>query len=324
MKKNEPLPGGPWVTPTTKEESHDRPISGAEVVALGLMSAEDWAVTSGRALAVFRHGQAEAAKRGLILVDTKYEFGRDPASGDILLIDEVHTPDSSRYWLAPSYASRLGAGLEPENIDKEFLRIWFRGACDPYSDAVLPAAPQHLVAELSRRYIQLYETITGLPYAPPPAAPSRPELAAATAPTYAPAACVLLVLRTGDEGSGALAARAARELCSCTPDGSSTSRAVEVFTGNVVHSPGEVLEIAAGARGRVRAALVLPGVGASASAAVLALHGRMPVVCVVGEGGGSASAAELPPGCPVVFSPSLDSAISFLSAAFPPDVRDAK
>jgi phosphoribosylaminoimidazole-succinocarboxamide synthase len=174
------------------------------------MSAADWAQTSARALAVFSFGQAEAAKRGLILVDTKYEFGRDPASGEILLIDEVHTPDSSRYWLSASYAARLAAGSEPENIDKEFLRLWFRANCDPYSDALLPAAPGELVAELSRRYIQLYEAITGLGFDAGASAPSAGELAAACAAVTAPAGACVLVLRTGgEECSGAAAAAAA-------------------------------------------------------------------------------------------------------------------
>lgn len=93
-------------------------------------------------------------------MDTKYEFGKDGA-GTIRLVDEIHTPDSSRYWLAGSYEARHAAGQEPENVDKEFLRLWFRGACDPYNDPVLPAAPAELVVELSRRYILLYQTITG-------------------------------------------------------------------------------------------------------------------------------------------------------------------
>jgi len=81
--------------------------------------------------------------------------------GSILLIDEVHTPDSSRYWIAGSYEERIRKGLEPENIDKEFLRLWFRDNCDPYKDEVLPDAPRELVSELAWRYIFLYETITG-------------------------------------------------------------------------------------------------------------------------------------------------------------------
>ncbi|MFH1187950.1 MAG: phosphoribosylaminoimidazolesuccinocarboxamide synthase, partial [bacterium] len=81
--------------------------------------------------------------------------------GNIFLIDEVHTPDSSRYWIAESYEKKFNAGEEPENIDKEFLRLWFKNNCDPYNDAQLPEAPEELVVELSSRYIQLYEMITG-------------------------------------------------------------------------------------------------------------------------------------------------------------------
>ena len=160
-----------------------------------------------------------AAANGLLLVDTKYEFGVDaagqarcgrrapsaaleepqPAGGapgaelqnsyamslcfltqaprlllQIRLLDEVHTPDSSRYWVAATYAARHEARQEPENIDKEFLRLWFAERCDPYSAAPLPAAPPELVAELSRRYILLYQTITGRAFAPPLQARARP------------------------------------------------------------------------------------------------------------------------------------------------------
>lgn len=159
MKKNEKL-SKTILTPTTKEEKHDRPISESEIIAEGWMSKEDFDYCAKAALAVFAKGQEIAAERGLILVDTKYEFGKD-ADGVINLIDEVNTPDSSRYWLAESYEERIAAGQEPENIDKEFLRLWFRDNCDPYTDEVLPDAPQDLVVELSRRYIKLYETITG-------------------------------------------------------------------------------------------------------------------------------------------------------------------
>ena len=82
-------------------------------------------------------------------------------SGNILLIDEIHTPDSSRYWIKSTYEKRMADGVEPENIDKEFLRLWFAKNCDPYNDDVLPNAPDELVAELSARYILLYELITG-------------------------------------------------------------------------------------------------------------------------------------------------------------------
>ncbi|KXZ44631.1 hypothetical protein GPECTOR_64g125 [Gonium pectorale] len=165
MRKNERL-GANVLTPTTKAEDHDVPISPAEIVQQGLMTQQEWDTVSAAALAIFAFGQAEAAKRGLLLVDTKYEFGKD-ADGTIRLIDEVHTPDSSRYWLADTYAARHAAGQEPENIDKEFLRLWFRQRCDPYKDAVLPEAPAELVCELSKRYVYLYERITGQPFAVP-------------------------------------------------------------------------------------------------------------------------------------------------------------
>jgi phosphoribosylaminoimidazole-succinocarboxamide synthase len=148
------------LTPTTKEEHHDRPISPSEIVNEGWMSQEDWDYCSGKAVELFTFGQKTAAENGMILVDTKYEMGRDE-DGHIMLIDEIHTPDSSRYWLADSYEARISAGKEPENIDKEFLRLWFVDNCDPYNDKVLPDAPEELVIELSKRYIQLYEMITG-------------------------------------------------------------------------------------------------------------------------------------------------------------------
>jgi phosphoribosylaminoimidazole-succinocarboxamide synthase len=110
-------------------------------------------------LELFAFGQKKAAENGMILVDTKYEMGRD-SSGEIMLIDEIHTPDSSRYWIAKTYGERMATGQEPQNIDKEFLRLWFVDNCDPYNDETLPEAPEELVAELSSRYIYLYETIT--------------------------------------------------------------------------------------------------------------------------------------------------------------------
>lgn len=149
------------LTPTTKEEAGDRPISPAEVVAEGLMTQADWDICAQAAMRLFEFGQKVASERGLILVDTKYEFGKDD-NGTIRLIDEIHTPDSSRYWLSTSYQARISAGEEPENVDKEFLRLWFRDNCDPYDKAkTLPEAPSELVYELSRRYIMLYELITG-------------------------------------------------------------------------------------------------------------------------------------------------------------------
>jgi phosphoribosylaminoimidazole-succinocarboxamide synthase len=164
MKKNEQLAKN-IVTPTTKETTHDRPITAQEIVAEGWLTAEQWEFTSAKALALFEFGQKVAAERGLILVDTKYEFGVS-SDDEILLIDEIHTPDSSRYWLADSYTERLAAGQEPNMIDKEFFRLWFRERCDPYKDAVLPTPPDDLIAELAARYIQLFEKITGTAFEP--------------------------------------------------------------------------------------------------------------------------------------------------------------
>ncbi|HAT8249854.1 TPA: phosphoribosylaminoimidazolesuccinocarboxamide synthase [Legionella pneumophila] len=159
LRKNQKLES-PVLTPTTKETLHDRPISPHEIVAEGWMTQEDWDETSSYALKLFQHGMEVAQQHGLILVDTKYEFGRD-AEGRIVLVDEIHTPDSSRYWLFNGYQERFDAGKEPENIDKEFLRLWFVDHCDPYKDEVLPQAPQELIVTLASRYIQLYEMITG-------------------------------------------------------------------------------------------------------------------------------------------------------------------
>ena len=159
LRKNQKLESN-ILTPTTKEEHHDRPISPEEIISENWLSQEDWEEASNYALALFNHGQKVAAENGLILVDTKYEFGKDENSR-ICLVDEIHTPDSSRYWIADTYQERFDNGQNPENIDKEFLRLWFRDHCDPYNDEILPDAPVELVTELSRRYIFLYEKITG-------------------------------------------------------------------------------------------------------------------------------------------------------------------
>lgn len=159
MVKNQAF-SQPIITPTTKSDLHDEKISPTEIVQRGLMTQADWDFCATAALRIFQRGQEIAQQHGLILVDTKYEFGQLPDS-TIILVDELHTPDSSRYWLASSYAQKFQAGEEPDNIDKEFLRLWFMNQCDPYHDQVLPPAPPALVMELSARYIQLYEMITG-------------------------------------------------------------------------------------------------------------------------------------------------------------------
>ncbi len=160
LKKNQAF-DSPIITPTTKPETgHDEKISREEIIAQGLVSEEKWDQIADYALSVFKRGQEIAAEKGFILVDTKYEFGEDE-DGTIILADEVHTPDSSRYWIAETYLERFERGEEPENFDKEFLRLWFKQNCDPYNDPELPPAPDELVEELAYRYIDIYEKLTG-------------------------------------------------------------------------------------------------------------------------------------------------------------------
>jgi phosphoribosylaminoimidazole-succinocarboxamide synthase len=160
LRENQRLPQT-IITPTTKarDGAHDEPLTAAEIVGRGLLSAAQWEEASRLALALFGRGRALARERGLILVDTKYEFGFDK-SGDIVLADEIHTPDSSRYWLADSYPARFAAGERPESFDKDFVRNWVAARCDPYRDP-LPAIPPEIVLEAARIYIEAGETITG-------------------------------------------------------------------------------------------------------------------------------------------------------------------
>ena len=174
LRKNEPLPE-PMITPTTKggATGHDERLTCAEVVSRGLLDANTWDEVQAAAVALFRRGTALAAQAGLILVDTKYEFGRGP-DGRVLLIDEVHTPDSSRYWMLESYASRLAVGTEPENFDKEFVRLAY--ARQGYrGDGPPPEMPADLWVNASRRYIAIYETLTGRAFEPA-AYPVEPRL----------------------------------------------------------------------------------------------------------------------------------------------------
>ncbi len=164
LKRNQCLPMGNILTPTTKDDEHDELITAEEVVSSGRMSKADWDACAKASKELFNLGQVEAASRGLLLVDTKYEFGKDPETGEIILVDEIHTPDSSRWWVAESYQERYKAGEEPEMIDKEILRRWFAKQCDPYKDATLPTPPPELVNTLSRKYIMLYEMITSKPF----------------------------------------------------------------------------------------------------------------------------------------------------------------
>ena len=159
MRKNEKLTE-PAFTPSTKEKEHDRNVTPREIVETGLMARDLLARVEDVSRRLFLRGQEMVRARGLILVDTKYEFGLD-VEGVLTLIDEVHTPDSSRYWQADSYEARIARGAEPEYFDKEFLRLWFMDHCDPYNDATLPEAPAEMVAELSRRYAAIFTQLSG-------------------------------------------------------------------------------------------------------------------------------------------------------------------
>ncbi|MBC8339681.1 MAG: phosphoribosylaminoimidazolesuccinocarboxamide synthase [Rhodospirillales bacterium] len=160
LVKNQKLPET-ILTPTTKaaQGEHDAPITAAEIVEQGLLSQAQWDELARLSLAVFARGREIAAENGLILVDTKYEFGLD-ADGGITLADEIHTPDSSRFWIRDTYDARLAAGEEPESLDKEFLRLWIRGRCDPYNDPI-PEIPADTLMAFADKYVKLYEQVTG-------------------------------------------------------------------------------------------------------------------------------------------------------------------
>jgi phosphoribosylaminoimidazole-succinocarboxamide synthase len=174
LRKNEKLPAT-ILTPTTKGATgaHDAPISAREVIDRGLLTVPHWEEISALALALFARGRQIAAKRGLILVDTKYEFGLDD-DGKVTLADEIHTPDSSRWWRAESYAERFQRGEDPETLDKDFLRRWIVARCDPYAEPI-PVIPNDTLADFALRYIALYETITGDRFVPPPPHPSAAQ-----------------------------------------------------------------------------------------------------------------------------------------------------
>ena len=160
LRDNERLPQ-PIITPTSKafDAGHDEPLTPDEILDQGLLTAAQWAAVSTYALALFARGQRMAAERGLILVDTKYEFGLD-AEGQIILADEIHTPDSSRYWIAESYAARFAAGERPDSFDKDFVRSWVAARCDPYVDPI-PEIPADLIEGASKVYVEAFERITG-------------------------------------------------------------------------------------------------------------------------------------------------------------------
>jgi phosphoribosylaminoimidazole-succinocarboxamide synthase len=163
------------ITPTTKaaEGEHDEPITPDQIIGRGLLTPARWRNVSELALALFARGRGIAAQRGLILVDTKYEFGLDP-DGQIILADEIHTPDSSRYWIGDTYERRFAAGKPPDTLDKDYLRRWVRARCDPYRDPV-PIIPSEVILETAQLYIEAYETITAKTFELP--SPDIPILA---------------------------------------------------------------------------------------------------------------------------------------------------
>ncbi len=158
--KNQKLPGT-ILTPTTKASmgEHDAPITAEEIVEQGLLNQEQWDKLAELSLAIFDRGREISKENGLILVDTKYEFGLD-LDGTITIADEIHTPDSSRFWIKESYDDRLKSGKEPESLDKEFLRLWIKERCDPYNEPI-PKIPTETLIEFSNKYIKLYEQVTG-------------------------------------------------------------------------------------------------------------------------------------------------------------------
>ncbi|CAG0945214.1 phosphoribosylaminoimidazole-succinocarboxamide synthase [Anaerolineae bacterium] len=175
LQKNQGLPE-PIITPTTKGgiTGHDERLTCAEVVAKGFLDVATWDQVQAAALAIFKRGQAIAQRAGLILVDTKYEFGCAP-DGQVMLIDEAHTPDSSRFWKEDTYAESFARGDEPENFDKEFVRLAYAGK-NYRGDGAPPTMPDDLWIAASQRYIQIYEMLTGQTFAPG-AYPVEPRLA---------------------------------------------------------------------------------------------------------------------------------------------------
>lgn len=184
LKKNDKL-AGVLLTPTTKGAvgAHDHPITAAEIVEQGLLTQAHWDEAAAKTLALFQRGREIAERNGLILVDTKYEFGLDE-NGVVTIADEIHTPDSSRYWEADSYAARHAAGEEPVSLDKEFLRLWIRARCNPYTDP-LPLIPPETLIEFSDKYVALFERITGQTFQrTDPAVPVRDRIRTALAKAF--------------------------------------------------------------------------------------------------------------------------------------------
>ena len=160
LKKNQKLPEI-ILTPSTKGDDgdHDVSMSPQEIIQRGVVTQEQWNELAEKSLALFKRGAKIAGENGVILVDTKYEFGLTP-EGEIILIDEIHTPDSSRFWIADTYEEKFKAGEEPDNINKEFLRLWLRGQ-GYMGDGPVPEVPDEVRVETAMKYIEAYERITG-------------------------------------------------------------------------------------------------------------------------------------------------------------------
>lgn len=167
LRPNQKLPAT-IITPTSKafDAGHDEELTAAQILEAKLLTPAQWEEVSALALALFARGRAIAAERGLILADTKYEFGFD-TEGRIVLADEIHTPDSSRYWFAGSYPARFAAGEAPQSFDKDFVRSWVVARCDPYKDPI-PEIPAEVRMEAARIYMEVYETIIGEEFPLPP------------------------------------------------------------------------------------------------------------------------------------------------------------
>jgi phosphoribosylaminoimidazole-succinocarboxamide synthase len=165
LKKHQKLPA-PILTPTTKAPKGEHDVSGSreEILATGKVSARDFDEAAEIAMKLFAAGQRTCAERGLILVDTKYEFGRTK-DGKLVVIDEIHTPDSSRFWQSKTYEERMAAGKDPDPLDKDFVRRWYL-AQGYKGDGPAPAMPDDVRIGAAERYIAAYEQITGKPFAP--------------------------------------------------------------------------------------------------------------------------------------------------------------
>jgi phosphoribosylaminoimidazole-succinocarboxamide synthase len=160
LSKNSRLPA-PILTPTSKDKEHDRPLALKDLAHIPQLTPALWQQMSSAALKLFNFASELLLAKGLILVDTKYEFGLDE-QGKLLLIDELHTSDSSRYWDHTDWLAAMQSQREPKSFDKELIRLWYKAHSNPYEDAVLPEAPAELIDEVSQRYLMLYERITGM------------------------------------------------------------------------------------------------------------------------------------------------------------------